>query len=73
MNTSPMDDLEAQALEQRNQLHDRAMELKGKVKAARERLDFTKDTRDHFLVFAIVAGGAALLSGYVVAGRFTKN
>jgi hypothetical protein len=77
MNTQPVENLEARALEQRNQLHRTAMELKSeveaKIAATREKLDVSRNAREHMLGASVVLGLVGLLSGYSLAGMFTRN
>lgn len=73
MNALPLENLELRALEERNQLHDRATELKGKINDTRDKLDPRTIAREHFLGMAIVTGTVSLLCGYAAAGLFTKE
>jgi hypothetical protein len=77
MNTQPVEKLEARALEQRNQLHRTAMELKSeveaKIAATREKLNISRNAREHMLGASLVLGLLALLSGYSFAGMFTRD
>ena len=77
MNTQPVDKLELRALEQRNQLHRTAMELRSEVEEkiadTREKLDISRNAREHMLGASVVLGLVGLLSGYSFAGMFTRN
>ena len=73
MSTQPLENLELQALQQRNQLHERATELKAKVSATREKLDFRRNAREHFVGLGVVLGAICLISGYAVAGLFSDK
>ena len=77
MNTQPVENLQARASEQRNQLHRTAMELKSeveaKITATREKLDISRNAREHMVGASIVLGLVGLLSGYSFAGMFTRN
>lgn len=73
MSTMPFENLELRAYEQRQQLHDRASELKHKVEETRYDLSLENQTRLHFRNVALSACALALLSGYVVTGLFTRH
>ncbi len=73
MNALPLENLELQALEQRKHLHERATELKSKITATRDRLDPTRNAREHFTGLAITAAAIGLLSGYAAASLFIKE
>ena len=73
MNALPLENLELRALEERNQLHDRATELKGKISETRDRFDPRTIARDHCTGVAIVTGTVSLLCGYAAAGLFTRE
>ena len=72
MNTSTLQDLELRALQQRNDLHQTATELKTKITTVREKLDVATNARKHFTGAAMILGALCLVSGYGVAGRFTQ-
>jgi hypothetical protein len=73
MSTSPLENLELRALQQRNHLHQTATELRAKITAAREKLDVATNAREHFTGAAMVIGAPCLVSGYGVAGMFTRH
>jgi len=77
MNTHSVENLELRALEQRNQLHRTAMELKSeveaKIAATREKLNISRNAREHMVGASVVLGLVGLLSGYSFAGMFTRN
>ena len=73
MTVLPIEDLELQAVEQRQQLHERANEIKSRIAAARENLDIKKNAREHFMGAAGILGGLGLASGYAIAGLFAKH
>jgi len=73
MNTSPLENLELQAVEQRNQLHQSATELKGKIAATREKFEFTRNAREHFAPMAVAASVLGLIAGYALTGLFTNE
>ena len=73
MSTTPTDNLELRALEERRQLHERATELKSKISETRDNLSLTNQSRQHFTPAALIAGAVAILAGYMVAGIFTER
>ena len=73
MSTLPIESLELRALEQRNRLHRTIKDLKTKVAAAREKLDMTKNAREHLLGASVAVSLIAFLSGYGLAGMFTDR
>lgn len=66
MSAQPVEQLELRALEQRRQIHVTAEELKGKLTAAREKLNIRRNLREHMfavaLAVAVGAGGLLLVS-----------
>jgi len=73
MSTLPIENLELRALEQRNRLHKTADELKTKVAAAREKLNRSKNAREHFVVATVILSLLGFFSGYGLAGMFTDH
>jgi hypothetical protein len=73
MSALPLENLELQALEQRKHLHERATELKTKISASRDKLNPTRNAREHFIGLTIVASAIGLISGYAAAGLFTHD
>jgi len=73
MSTSPLEKLELQAMEQRNQLHQTATELKGKISATREKFELTRNAREHFAGMAIAVSVLGLIAGYAAAGLFIND
>lgn len=71
--TLPVGSLEYRAQEERSQLHERAEELKTKVRHVRENLDIPRNARQYFGPAAAIAGAVGLLFGYAVAGLFTDH
>jgi hypothetical protein len=66
----PVEILEKRAAEQRRQIHETVLDLRGRLK---ERLDVKRNVRDRL---GPVAGGMALLGlaiGYAFAGAFTRE
>jgi hypothetical protein len=71
MSTNPhVQNLELQAMEQRNQLHQTVRELKQKVSDVREKLDIKKRVRRHVTATSLIAAGVLLLFSTVVANSF---
>ena len=73
MSTSSIEHLEQRALRERQELHQRATELKSKVNMVRENLDIHRNARRYFGPAAGVLAVVGLLSGYAVAGLFTDH
>jgi hypothetical protein len=67
------EDLKLRALEQRDQLHDRASELKSKIATTRERLDVNRNVREHFGAATGIMVGVAFLAGYAFAGTIVRH
>jgi hypothetical protein len=76
MSTQPVDNLERRAIQQRRQIHATAEELKGtisgKISEAKERLDVTRNLREHLFAVAVAVGIASLLIGTIIARRFNR-
>ena len=68
-----MEELELQAIEQRNRLHAGANELREKIAASREKLKPSKQVREHFLPASILFTVIGLGVGYSCAGMFTPH
>ena len=66
------ENLELRALRQRIQLHNSAAELKTKIAATRDKLNMSKNAREHFIGASILASVLGILSGYGFGGRFTR-
>jgi len=73
MSANPLDPLEIRALQQRNQVHGTIAELKDKVKEARARLDVNTIARKHLLGASLLVSAMGFLSGYGLAGLFTRR
>lgn len=68
------DVLEQRAAEQRQRIHNSVDELKSSLRqTVRERLDVENYARTYIWRFVSVAAGIALISGYGVAGMFTRR
>lgn len=76
MSARPVDALELRALEQRNQIHWTAQELKGRISEAKERLeerlDVIKVVREHLFGVAMAIGAVTLVIGATIARRFER-
>jgi hypothetical protein len=72
MSTQPVENLQLRAVEQRRQIHETAEELKGKISEAKEKLDVTRNLRDHLFAVAMTLGATALLIGTMIARRFKR-
>ena len=70
--TISVENLELEALEQRNRLHKSADELRAKVETAREKLKVSKQARAHFLSASLLVSVIGLGLGYGLAGMFTR-
>ncbi|MBV8893160.1 MAG: hypothetical protein JO266_14525 [Acidobacteria bacterium] len=73
MSTAPIENLELQALQQRNRLHKNADELRAKIEATREKLRIKKQAREHFAAASVLVSLIGLGLGYGVAGLFTRR
>jgi hypothetical protein len=73
MSTLTVENLELLALEQRNRLHKTAAELRTKVAATREKLDMSKNAREHLLGASVILALLGFSSGYGLAGIFTDH
>lgn len=67
------EELKLRALEQRDQLHDSASELKSKIASTRERFDVNRNVREHFGAAAGIMAGVAFVAGYAVAGTIVHH
>lgn len=73
MSANPVDRLEIQALQQRNHVHETIDELKGKVVAVRAKLDPNINAREHLFSASLIVSSIAFLTGYGLAGLFTRR
>jgi hypothetical protein len=71
MSILPVESLELRALEQRNRLHKTATELRTKVSDVREKLDISKNAREHLIGASVIVSLLGFFSGYGLAGLFT--
>ncbi len=71
---SSPDVLEQRAAEQRQRIHNSVDDLKSSLReTVREHLDVENYARTYIWRFVAVAAGIALVSGYGVAGMFTRR
>lgn len=73
MSANPIDRLEIQALQQRNQVHETIGELKGKVVEVKARLDPAENARRHWLGASLVVSAVGFVAGYGFAGLFDRS
>ena len=73
MSANPIDRLEIRALQQRNDVHETIGELKGKVEAAKAKLDPKANASEHLLAASLVVSSIGLLAGYGFASLFTRR
>jgi len=72
MTISPVENLELEAMEQRNRLHDLADQLRVKLEATREKLSISKQAHKHFVAASLLVAVIGLGLGYGLAGMFTR-
>jgi hypothetical protein len=70
MSTTPTNELELRAVEQRKRLHNSVQELKYQV---HDRLDVKKNVRQHLGVASGIVSVVGLVLGYGIAGIFTRH
>jgi hypothetical protein len=73
MSAAPIDNLQSQALEQRERLHKTALELISKVDQAKQQLSATHLVQRHFAPTSLVGAGLAFILGYAFTGLFTRR
>lgn len=73
MSTSDIESLELRALDQRNRIHKTTEDLRTKIAATRERLDMSKNAREHMIKASVIVSLLGFVSGYGLAGRFTQR
>lgn len=73
MSTAQIEHLEQRALEQRREIHESAEELRTKIRTAKQKFDARNYARSHFARMAMAVSIIGLLSGYSVAGAFTRR
>jgi hypothetical protein len=73
MSTSPVDDLQLKALDERADLHRTVYELREQLGAIRDKFRFTKQAREHMAVACGLATVLGLLGGYAFGGVFVRR
>ena len=73
MSTTAIESLELKALAERNQLHDRANELRAKIAGLREKLGIRKNARSHLLGASVTVALVGVVFGYGFGGLFTRH
>ena len=73
MSANPIDHLEIQAVQQRNQVHETIGELKDKVDAVRAKFDPRTNAREHLGAASLIVSSIAFLAGYGFAGMFSNH
>jgi len=69
MSGVPLYELELRAHDERQRLQSSVLELRSRI---RENMDVTKNAREHVWLASAVVAGLGILSGYAVAGLFTR-
>lgn len=73
MSTSPVDELQLKALDERADLHRSASELRQELGALRDKFRVTKQAREHIGLACGLASVVGLLSGYAFGGVFVRR
>ena len=73
MSTLQVERMELRAMEQRARLHKTANELKTKVAAAREKLNISRNVREHLVGASLAVSLLGFVTGYGLAGIFTDS
>jgi hypothetical protein len=73
MSAAKSDSLELRALMQRDRIHRTALELRGKVDEAKERLSPAHNVREHFGAAVSIASVLTFLSGYALGTAFMRR
>jgi len=73
MSTLPLDHLEKRAIQERNELHQTASELKSKLEVTRENLRPSNQARQHFGHASWLVSLVAFSLGYAAAGMFFRR
>jgi hypothetical protein len=69
---TPVEALELKAMQERSKLHDSIEELKDHYAVAKQKLDVKQNAKQHMTGAAVAVGVVGLLSGYAIAGAFTR-
>jgi hypothetical protein len=73
MSTTPVENLELRAIEQRNEIHQTTAELKEKLADARQKYDISANLRQRFTTIALVVSCLCLIAGYGAGRIFTRR
>ena len=73
MSTLPLDHLEKRAIEERNELHETASELRTKFEVTRENLRLPNQARQHFGHASWIVSLLGFSLGYATAGVFFRR
>ncbi|MBV8052134.1 MAG: hypothetical protein JOZ80_13140 [Acidobacteriaceae bacterium] len=69
MSTLPLADLQLRAVDERKRLQSSVVELRSRI---RENMDVRKNAREHVWPASGIVAAVGLLSGYAIAGLFTR-
>jgi hypothetical protein len=73
MSTLPLDHLEKRAIQERNELHQTASELRSKLEVTRENLRLSNQARQHFGPASWFVSLVGFYLGYAAAGMFFRR
>ena len=73
MSTTPIEQLQLEALEERARLHRTASALRNRVNQTRDKFRLSKQAREHLAGVSALASLAGLIAGYGVAGMFVRH
>jgi len=73
MSAAPIEHLELQASQQRERIHQTALELRSKVDETRQQFTATNIIHRNFARASAVVSSAAFICGYLFAGAFTRR
>ena len=73
MSTLPFDHLEKRAIQERDELHQTASELKSKLEVTRENLRLSHQARQHFGPASWIVSLLGFSFGYAAAGVFLRR
>jgi hypothetical protein len=73
MSSLPLDHLEKRAIQERNELHETASELRSKFEVTRENLRASNLARQHFGHASWIVTLVGFTLGYTISGVFSKR